>query len=101
MQTFGSVVQDIIPFYSLIRTARVTLRRRLVQNVLYAVTFDSTFVNNCLLFTKDNKFQIRIVLNLDTEIKVFKIMLRLLVVILFGLVKRKLAISSRYQMKPT
>ena len=77
MQTFGSVVQDIIPFYSFIRTVRVTLRRRLVQNVLYAVTFDSTFVNNCLLFTKDNKFQIRIVLNLDTEIKVFKIMLRL------------------------
>lgn len=29
-----------------------------------------------LLFTKVNKFQIQIVLNLDTEIKVFKIVLR-------------------------
>ena len=47
------------------------------------------------------QFQIRMVLKLDSEIKVFKIMLRSWVDILFGLVKRKLTTFSRYKGKPT
>ena len=42
------------------------------------------------------QFQFRMVLKLDSEIKVLKIMLRLWVGILFGLVKRQLVTFSRY-----